>query len=152
MNLLNAIVTVSGLTMISRIFGFIRDILIAAILGASPLADVFFVAFKLPNLFRRLFAEGAFNAAFVPQFAGILEARGRLWAQNYAEQALAVLLWSLLIFVILIEIAMPWVMFGFAPGFVDHPERFEQAVLLSRITFPYLLLISLVSLLSLIHI
>ena len=148
MNLLNVIVTVSGLTMISRIFGFIRDILIAAILGASPLADVFFVAFKLPNLFRRLFAEGAFNAAFVPQFAGILEARGRLWAQNYAEQALAVLLWSLLIFVILIEISMPWVMLGFAPGFVADPERFELAVLLSRITFPYLLFISLVSLMS----
>ena len=148
MNLLNAIVTVSGLTMISRIFGFIRDILIAAIVGASPLADVFFVAFKLPNLFRRLFAEGAFNAAFVPQFAGILEARGRRLAQIYAEQALAVLLWSILIFIIFIEIAMPWVMFGFAPGFAANSERYELAVLLSRITFPYLLFISLVSLMS----
>ena len=148
MNLLKAIVTVSGLTMISRIFGFIRDILIAAILGASPLADIFFVAFKLPNLFRRLFAEGAFNAAFVPQFSGLLEKRGLRWAHNYAEQALAVLLWSLLIFMILFEIAMPWVMFGFAPGFAVDSERFELAVLLSRITFPYLLFISLVSLMS----
>ncbi|PPR58915.1 MAG: Lipid II flippase MurJ, partial [Alphaproteobacteria bacterium MarineAlpha3_Bin6] len=69
MNLFRAIATVSGITMISRFFGFIRDIMVAAVLGAGPLADVFFVAFKLPNLFRRLFAEGAFNAAFVPQFS-----------------------------------------------------------------------------------
>lgn len=148
MNLLNAIATVSGLTMISRLFGFIRDILIAAVLGATPLADIFFVAFKFPNLFRRLFAEGAFNAAFVPQFAGTLEARGRRWAQDFAEQALAVLLWSLLVFMILIEIAMPLVMLGFAPGFAADPERFELAVLLSRITFPYLLFIALVSLMA----
>jgi len=148
MNLFRAIATVSGITMISRFFGFIRDIMVAAVLGAGPLADVFFVAFKLPNLFRRLFAEGAFNAAFVPQFSGILTERGRHRAREFAEQALAVLLWSLLIFVILIEITMPWVMFIFAPGFATNPEKFDLAVLLSRITFPYLLFISLVSLMS----
>ena len=148
MNLFRAIATVSGITMISRFFGFIRDIMVAAVLGAGPLADVFFVAFKLPNLFRRLFAEGAFNAAFVPQFSGILTERGRHRAHEFAEQALAVLLWSLLIFVILIEITMPWIMFIFAPGFATNPEKFDLAVLLSRITFPYLLFISLVSLMS----
>jgi putative peptidoglycan lipid II flippase len=148
MNLFRAIATVSGITMISRLFGFIRDIMVAAVLGAGPLADVFFVAFKLPNLFRRLFAEGAFNAAFVPQFSGILTEKGRHRAHEFAEQALAVLLWSLLIFVILVEITMPWIMFGFAPGFATSPEKFDLAVLLSRITFPYLLFISLVSLMS----
>jgi putative peptidoglycan lipid II flippase len=122
--------------------------MIANVLGAGPLADIFFVAFKLPNLFRRLFAEGAFNAAFVPQFSGILQESGRVQARDFAEQALAVLLWSLLIFVILIEIMMPWITFGFAPGFATIPEKFNLAVLLSRITFPYLLFISLVSLMS----
>ncbi len=148
MNLFRAIATVSGITMISRCLGFTRDIMIANVLGAGPLADIFFVAFKLPNLFRRLFAEGAFNAAFVPQFSGILQESGRVQARDFAEQALAVLLWSLLIFVILIEIMMPWITFGFAPGFATIPEKFNLAVLLSRITFPYLLFISLVSLMS----
>ena len=148
MNLLRNIATVGGMTMISRVLGFVRDILVAAVLGAGPLADAFFVAFKLPNLFRRLFAEGAFNAAFVPQFAGFLESNGKEVARVFAEQALAVLLWSLLVFTILFEIAMPWIMLGFAPGFTNDPEQFDLAVLLARITFPYLLFISLVSLLA----
>ena len=80
--------------MISRVLGFVRDILVAAVLGAGLLADVFFVAFKLPNLFRRLFAEGAFSAAFVPQFAGYLESHGKEVARVFAEQVLTVLLWS----------------------------------------------------------
>ena len=100
MVLVRSIVTVSSFTMVSRILGFCRDILIAAFLGAGVLADVFFVAFKIPNLFRRLFAEGAFNAAFVPQFSGILEHEGKINAKVFAEQALAVLLWSMLIFVV----------------------------------------------------
>ena len=148
MNLLGAIATVGGMTMISRILGFARDIMVAAALGAGPLADTFFVAFKLPNLFRRLFAEGAFNAAFVPQFSGLLESEGLRAARIFAEQALAVLLWSLLLFVILVEIAMPWVLLGFAPGFATVPEQFNMAVLLTRITFPYLLFISLISLMA----
>ncbi|MBT3991218.1 MAG: murein biosynthesis integral membrane protein MurJ [Rhodospirillaceae bacterium] len=148
MALLRSIATVGGFTLLSRILGFIRDILIAAFLGTGMLADVFFVAFKFPNLFRRLFAEGAFNAAFVPQFAGLLESDGKRAAQVFAEQALAVLLWSVLIFVVLIQIAMPYVMLGFAPGFADNPEQFNLAVLLTRITFPYLLFISLASLMS----
>jgi len=148
MNLLRNIATVGGMTMISRVLGFVRDILVATVLGAGPLADAFFVAFKLPNLFRRLFAEGAFNAAFVPQFAGFLESNGKEVARVFAEQALAVLLWSLLVFTILFEIAMPWIMLGFAPGFTNDPEQFDLTVLLTRITFPYLLFISLVSLLA----
>ncbi|HEB79799.1 MAG TPA: murein biosynthesis integral membrane protein MurJ [Rhodospirillales bacterium] len=148
MALFRSIVTVGGLTMASRVLGFIRDILIAAILGAGMLADVFFVAFKFPNLFRRLFAEGAFNAAFVPLFAGLLEEEGEDGARAFAEQALAVLLWALLIFVAAFELAMPLLMYGFAPGFAATPEKFDLAILLTRVTFPYLLFISLASLMA----
>ena len=148
MVLVRSIVTVSSFTMVSRILGFCRDILIAAFLGTGVLADVFFVAFKIPNLFRRLFAEGAFNAAFVPQFSGILEHEGKINAKVFAEQALAVLLWSMLIFVVVFQIMMPYLMAGFAPGFKNNTEQFDLAILLTRITFPYLLFISLASLMS----
>ena len=148
MNFLRSTATIGGFTLISRILGFVRDILIAAILGAGPVADAFFVAFKLPNLFRRLFAEGAFSAAFVPLFSGLLESEGREEARAFAAQALAVLFWALLAFVAVIEMAMPLVMIGFAPGFVADPAKFDLAVLLTRITFPYLLFISLVSLMA----
>jgi putative peptidoglycan lipid II flippase len=148
MNLLRSIATIGGITMISRVLGFVRDILIAAVLGAGMLADVFFIAFKFPNLFRRLFAEGAFSLAFVPIFAGILETGGKDKARIFAGQALSLLAWTLLCFVIVIEITMPWMMVGFAPGFVSEPVKFALAVDLTRITFPYLLLISLVSLMA----
>jgi putative peptidoglycan lipid II flippase len=148
MVLLRSIATVGSFTMISRILGFCRDILIAAFLGAGVLADVFFVAFKAPNLFRRLFAEGAFNAAFVPQFVGILEHEGKTKAKVFAEQALGVLLWSMLIFVVCIQVLMPYLMLGLAPGFKSNTEQFNLAVLLTRITFPYLVFISLASLMS----
>ncbi len=148
MVLLRSIATVGGATMISRFLGFIRDILIAAILGAGPVADAFFVAFKFPNLFRRLFAEGAFNLAFVPIYAGLVEDGDKEKAHALAEQALSVLMWSLLVFVIIVELAMPWAMIGFAPGFIDDAEKFDLAVTLTRITFPYLLFISLVSLMA----
>ena len=148
MNLIRAITTVGGFTMISRILGFVRDILIAAALGAGPVADAFFVAFKLPNLFRRLFAEGAFSAAFVPIFAGSLQSDGRDAARAFAEQALSVLLVALLIMTALAEISMPWLMRLVAPGFLDEPDKFDLTVEFTRITFPYLLFISLVSLLS----
>jgi len=148
MTLLRSIATVGSLTLASRILGFIRDILIAATLGAGLVADVFFVAFKLPNLFRRLFAEGAFSVAFVPIFAGELEEKGRDAARAFAEEALSVLLWALVALVAVFEIAMPWVMHGFAPGFVGDPQKFDLAVTLTRITFPYLMFVSLVSLLG----
>jgi putative peptidoglycan lipid II flippase len=148
MNLVRAFTTVGGYTMLSRVLGFVRDILIAAILGAGPVADAFFVAFKLPNFFRRLFAEGAFNAGFVPLFSGLLETEGRAAAKRFAEQALSVLLFTLLIFVSAMQAGMPWVMQVLAPGFVDDPDKFELAVTFTRLTFSYLLFISLVSLLG----
>lgn len=146
MALLKSIATVGGFTMGSRVLGFVRDILVAGILGAGPVADAFFIAFKFPNLFRRLFAEGAFTAAFVPIYAGELEEKGQEKAQTFANQALSILFWVLFVFVALVELFMPWIMQVLAPGFVSAPDKFDLAVLLTRITFPYLLFISLVSL------
>ena len=148
MALLRSIATVGGFTMASRVLGFVRDILVAAILGAGPVADAFFIAFKIPNLFRRLFAEGAFNAAFVPIFAGKLETDGHEEARAFADRAFAVLFWLLLVLLIIMELGMPWIMQVFAPGFMDEPSKFEMAVQFTRITFPYLLFISLVSLMG----
>jgi putative peptidoglycan lipid II flippase len=146
MALFRSIATVGGYTMASRVLGFLRDVLVAAHLGAGPVADAFFVAFKFPNFFRRLFAEGAFNAAFVPMFAGKVAVAGKAAARAFAEDTMAVLLAVLLGLVVLIELTMPWFMTVAAPGFVREPEKFRLAVELTRITFPYLLFISLVSL------
>ncbi len=148
MPLLRAIVTVGGWTMGSRVLGFIRDILIANFLGAGASADAFFVAFKLPNFFRRLFAEGAFNAAFVPQFAHRLEADGLDTARRFAEAVLAVLLSVLLPFTLLAQMAMPQVIAVLAPGFIGAPDTFALAVELTRITFPYLMFMALVALMG----
>jgi putative peptidoglycan lipid II flippase len=148
MNLLRAITTVGGYTMLSRVFGFARDILIAAALGAGAVADCFFVAFRFPNLFRRLFAEGAFAAAFVPLFSGELEKKGKDAAKAFAEDAFAVLALILVVFVAAMEIAMPFAMWVLAPGFDAVPGKMALATELSRIAFPYLLFISLVSLQS----
>src|SRR5258708_32363087 len=146
MALLRSVATVGGYRLLSRVVGFLRDVLVAAYLGAGPVADAFFVAFKLPNLFRRLFAEGAFNAAFVPIFAGLVATSGREAAKRFAEDSMAVLLVALLVFTVVAELAMPWLMYVFAPGFAADPAKFQLAVDLTRITFPYLLFISLVSL------
>ena len=145
MRLLSAIVTVGGYTAASRVLGFARDILIAALLGAGPVADAFFVAFKLPNFFRRLFAEGAFAAAFIPLFTRILTEEGADAARRFSERVLSVLIAVLLVFCTAMQIAMPWAMYLFAPGFADDPEKFDLAVELARIAFPYLLFVSLVS-------
>ena len=117
-------------------------------LGAGPVADAVFVAFKLPNFLRRLFAEGAFNTAFVPLFAGSLERDGRTAAKAFAEDVLAVLLWVLLLLVAVAQVVMPWLMWGLAPGFADEPGKFDLTVELTRLTIPYILLISLASLLA----
>ena len=146
MALLRSVATVGSYTLLSRVFGFIRDVLTAAILGAGPVADAFFVAQRLPNLFRSLFAEGAFSTAFVPLFAGTMAEHGKEAARIFAEDALAVLLAALLGFVLLGEIFMPTVMNVIAPGFGEDPEKFSLAVDLARITFPYLLFIALVAL------
>ncbi len=146
MSLLRGIATVGGYTMLSRVLGFLRDVLTAAYLGAGPIADAFFIAFKFPNFFRRLFAEGAFNAAFVPLFAGMVARDGRVVARDFAEDAMAVLIAVLLALTLAIEFAMPQFVALVAPGFRDEPEKLALAIEFSRITFPYLLFISLVSL------
>jgi putative peptidoglycan lipid II flippase len=130
------------------VLGFARDMLIAAMLGAGPVADAFFVALKLPNLFRRLFGEGAFNAAFVPAFSGLLAAEGPAAARQFAEEAFAVMTFWLGLLTILGELFMPQLMMVLAPGFSDVPAKFALAVDLSRITFPYLILICLAALVS----
>ena len=148
MVLLRAISTIGGFTMISRVFGFLRDILIASFLGAGTVADAFFAAFRFPNLFRRIFAEGAFAAAFVPIFSERLEQDGRRAARVFAEEAFSVLSVFLLVFVLLFEISMPWAIYLIAHGFESVPGKMELAVELTRIAFPYLLFVSLVSLQS----
>lgn len=146
MSLFKSTVTVGGYTLLSRIVGYIRDIFIAAALGASPLADAFFVAFRLPNFFRALSAEGAFNSAFVPIYSGKLATDGKEKATIFASHALSFMFVVLVIFSIIMMIFMPYVTRLLAPGFSDNPEQFEVAVYFSRIVFPYLLLISMVSL------
>jgi putative peptidoglycan lipid II flippase len=148
MSLTKAIATIGGWTVLSRLTGLMREMLIARYLGAGMVSDAFFVAFRFPNLFRSLFAEGAFNPAFVPVFAGELEKNGREGARVFAEQCLAVLTVTLLLFVTAMEIAMPWAMHLLAFGFDDVPGKMALATELSRITFPYLLFISMVSLQS----
>jgi putative peptidoglycan lipid II flippase len=148
MALLRGIATIGANTMASRVLGFIRDVMMAALVGAGGMADAFFVAFQFPNLFRRLFAEGAFNAAFVPLFAGTLHERGPDAARAFAGRALSVLLAVLLPFTVLVEMAMPWLMLAFAPGFAGDPDKLALAVQFTRICFPYLLFMALVSMLG----
>ena len=148
MKLYKSFATVGGLTLLSRVFGFMRDILIAATLGSGWVADAFVVAFRFPNLFRRLFGEGAFNSAFVPIFAKKIEGEGQEAARTFAEEAMAGLFFVLLILTIVAEFAMPWLMRGLAPGFDAEPAKFDLAVLLTRITMPYLLCMCLVALMS----
>src|SRR3954468_1024554 len=146
--MLRGIVTVGGWTMASRGMGFARDIMIAALAGTGPVADAFFIAPRVPNLFRRLFGEGAFNAAFVPEFSGILATSGPEPARDFAEQAIAVLAFWLLLLTIAGELFMPQLMLVLAPGFMDIPGKAELTVALARITFPYVFLICLAALLS----
>ncbi len=137
------------MTLMSRGLGFVRDLLVADVLGAGPLADAFFVAFKLPNFLRRLFAEGAFNAGFVPMFARTLEADGPKVAKAFAEQAQAALVAVLVPLVLVAIPAMPWLITIFTPGLRAARSRaMRAAVELSRITFCYILFISLVALQS----
>lgn len=146
--MLRAIATVGGWTMASRVLGFLRDMLIAASLGAGPLADAFFVALKLPNLFRRFFGEGAFNAAFVPAFAALLTTRGPQAARELAERMATLMTLWLALLTGLGILLMPQLMRLLAPGFADRPEQLALAIELARITFPYLLLICLTALVS----
>jgi len=146
MKLYRGFATVGSITILSRVLGFVRDVLIAAVLGTSSVADAFFVAFRVPNMFRRLFAEGAFDAAFIPLFAKRLHAEGPPAAQAFAGQALAGLTLVLVVFTVLAEIAMPWLMLLLAPGFASDAAKFDLAVMLARIALPYLVFMSLVAL------
>ncbi|PZW50342.1 putative peptidoglycan lipid II flippase [Humitalea rosea] len=146
--MLRNVMTVGGWTMASRVLGFARDILIASRLGAGPIADAFFVALKLPNLFRRLFGEGAFNSAFVPAFAGTLAAEGRAAAHALANHLAALMTLWLSLVVVVGWLLMPQVITVLAPGFVEDPLRYGLAVEMTRITFPYLLFICLAALVS----
>ncbi|MFM7028513.1 MAG: murein biosynthesis integral membrane protein MurJ [Chakrabartia sp.] len=149
MKLGKAIGTIGGLTMVSRVLGFAREMVMARILGANMFADAFLVAFRLPNTFRRFFGEGAFSAGFVPLFSQRYHGEGGLEeAKRFSEEVLAVFLPALLIFTIIGQIAMPAMVWLLASGYAAEPEKFELTVWLSRLTFPYLMLISLVSLYS----
>ncbi len=145
---LSAMVSVSGATFASRITGFVRDVLLAQVLGASAAADIFVVAFRLPNLFRRLFGEGAFNAAFVPLLSERLAGQKTInrEALQFASRILTILTLTLLVLVIVAEIFMTDIIRLIAPGFVDDPTKFSASVFYARITFPYLFFISLLSL------
>ena len=146
--MLRQIASVGSLTLISRISGFVRDIVLASLLGAGLAADAFVVAQRLPNHFRAIFGEGAFNAAFVPSYARILEQNGQAEAHRFASHLLRILTLSLIAITALAMIFMPQVVQLLAPGFSANPEKFTLAVNLTRITFPYLLFISLVTLFS----
>lgn len=146
MHFARALFTVSGLTIVSRVAGFLRDTLTAMLLGAGPMADAYFVAQRLPNLFRSLFAEGAFAAAFVPLYAAEDKRMGREAAQRFAGEALALLLAVLIPFSLLLMVFMPWIIQLLAPGFMENHEKFAATVRFSRITFPYLTLISITAL------
>lgn len=147
MSLIKSTAIIASMTLLSRISGFVRDVLVANTIGASWLSDAFFVAFKLPNFFRRLFAEGAFNAAFVPQFSRLLT-DGREQAIRFASEALSVLLVALLLLNAVFLIFMPFLLHIFAPGFAVEPEKYDLTVTLARWCFPYILFVSLVSLLG----
>tara|TARA_B100001123_G_C15272475_1_gene1010850 strand:- start:493 stop:2022 length:1530 start_codon:yes stop_codon:yes gene_type:complete len=147
MNLIKSTSTFSFFTIISRILGYLRDLLIAIYLGSGPIADAFFVAFRIPNTFRRLFSEGTFNAAFVPSYSSEL-ILGKDKAKNFANKIFNLLLISLLLIVLIIEIFMPSFVFIIAPGFSDNSEKLNLTISLTRFTFPFLLFVSLSSFFS----
>ncbi len=147
MNLIKSTSTFGFFTLISRILGYFRDLLIAIYLGSGPVADAFFVAFRIPNTFRRLFSEGTFNAAFVPSYSSELVS-GKEKAQQFANKVFNLLLISLLLIVLIIEIFMPSFVFIIAPGFTENSEKLDLTILLTRITFPFLFFICLSSFFS----
>lgn len=144
--MLRHLVSVGGMTLLSRITGFARDIVLSGVLGAGAAADAFVVAFRLPNHFRAIFGEGAFNAAYVPTYSRLLEKDGAEPAQRFSSQIFTLLLISQLILLALAWIFTPLLVRLLAPGFTADPARFELTVALTRITFPYLLCITLVTL------
>jgi putative peptidoglycan lipid II flippase len=149
-NLLKSLATVSGMTMASRVLGFVRQVLIAGVIGAggNPVADAFWAAFRLPNMFRRLFAEGAFQAAFVPLFQGKLIGEDRAAAKRFAEEVLAALVFVLTVLTVAVELAAPLVVHLVASGFAEDPDKHALTTFYLRVMFPYLACMSIVGLLS----
>ena len=147
MNLIKSTGTFGFYTIISRLLGYLRDVLIAIFLGTSFLADAFFVAFRIPNTFRRLFAEGTFNAAFVPSYTSEL-AKNKSKSKTFTNQIFNLLFLGLFFLVLLIEIFMPTFVSLIAPGFVKDSNRIDLAIQLTRITFPFLMFVSLASFFS----
>ncbi|MBQ8437079.1 MAG: murein biosynthesis integral membrane protein MurJ [Alphaproteobacteria bacterium] len=145
MSLFKSVITFGGFTLISRITGFLRDMILASWLGAGMVSDAFLAAFKLPNLFRSLFAEGALTTAFVPMLSGKLANSKKEDAIAFASRTISILAFFVALFVILIELFMPYVVLVIAPGFADDPEKIALTTKLSRLTFPFLLFISIVS-------
>ncbi|MBB6179680.1 murein biosynthesis integral membrane protein MurJ [Pseudorhizobium flavum] len=149
MSLVRKFATVGGATLGSRIFGFARETMMAAALGTGPMADVFYAAFRFPNLFRRLFAEGAFNAAFVPLFSKEIETHGVEGAKRFSEEVFGVLFSALLLITIAMELAMPWLVdWIIAPGFAGDAEKSALTVRLAAVMFPYLMCMSLTAMMS----
>ncbi|MEQ9727824.1 MULTISPECIES: murein biosynthesis integral membrane protein MurJ [unclassified Pseudomonas] len=145
MNLLKSLAAVSSITMLSRVLGFVRDTIMARIFGAGIASDAFVVAFKLPNLLRRIFAEGAFSQAFVPILAEYKTQKGEEATRTFVAYVAGQLTLILALVTLLGVLAAPWIVWASAPGFSDNPERFELTSDLLRVTFPYILLISLSS-------
>ncbi|KQT80642.1 murein biosynthesis integral membrane protein MurJ [Methylobacterium sp. Leaf466] len=146
--MIRSILSVGGWTLVSRITGFARDVVMAGVMGAGPVADAFVVAFRLPNHFRAIFGEGAFNTAFVPAYAGLSETAEAGAARRFSTRVFTLMLASQIVLLAVALPAMPFVVRALAPGFADDPARFDLAVALTRITFPYLLCMTLVTLLS----
>lgn len=148
MSLIGRFATVGGFTMGSRVLGLVRDVVFAALLGSGPVAEAFVVAFRLPNLFRRFLAEGAFSMAFVPLFARRLEKDGAASATDFAEEAYSGLFAVLFVMTLAAQLAMPWLILALAAGFSDDADKLSLAIDFSRIQFPYLLFISLMALMA----
>jgi putative peptidoglycan lipid II flippase len=142
------ILSVGGWTLLSRVTGFLRDVVMAAVMGAGPIADAFVVALRLPNHFRSIFGEGAFNAAFVPTYARVHETKGFDSARVFADRIFTLSLIVQVVLLVLALAATPWVVRALAPGFAEDPAKFALTVTLTRITFPYLLFVTLVTVLS----
>ncbi|WP_210485587.1 murein biosynthesis integral membrane protein MurJ [Microvirga antarctica] len=146
--MLKKILSVGGWTLVSRLTGFVRDVILAAVMGAGPVADAFLVAFRIPNHFRAIFSEGAFNSAFLPTYAQVLETDGEARARSFASRVTTLMLLVQMVLLAAALVAMPFVVTLLAPGFWSDPPKFELAVTLTRITFPYLLFVTLVTILS----
>ena len=147
MNLIKSTGTFSFYTILSRILGYLRDLLIALNLGSGPITDAFFVAFRIPNTFRRLFSEGTFNAAFVPSYSSEL-VKSKKKAENFLNIVFNFLAFGLLGITIIIELLMPLFIYFIAPGFTEDADKLNLTVYLTRITFPFLIFISLASFFS----